>query len=202
MPDTDDNAARLRGRARAMRATTPPATYAEIARALHVSRSTAYRYANPSAEEADRLAQAARRADPERKPAIDAYEKGRLHGTCERCGARTARGKTLDPVCRQALKHQALAARVLNLVRQDDVAPTAPALQHADPSLKSVRLGLLIRQLRAVGALEPGRTGPVALDHPELVDQIIAAQPTDLTGLPYPERERIVMAAGARLASL
>jgi hypothetical protein len=200
VPDPDDIAT-LRARAQAMRGTSPPATYSEIAAALGLSRSTAYRYANPSALEAARQAQARRRADPDRKPAMQAYEHERdAAHRCARCGGRAARKQTYDPVCRATLKYQAAAEHVLDLVYRY-VPPTDTALYEADPELKRIRLGLLLRQMRATGVLQPGAKGVPHLDNEDLVDQVVAAKPTDLSRLTSSERALVVMAAGAHLAA-
>ena len=197
---TDQELAQLRAEAMRLRSQRPPLTYAAIANRLHIARSTAYRWANPAALEADRVATERRRQDPdlrdaERRRQRD-YRRELVAGKrCARCGGPAPRTNDLDALCRSALQHQATAARILELL-DGGTAATRTAIQAA-PDPPRGKVSVFLRQLRAIGtAAQPG-TG---LAHRELVERLAAAEPVAAGHLPIREREAVAIAAGCLLA--
>lgn len=180
-----------------MRARDTPATYAEIAAALGISRSTAYRWANPPALVADRLAKRERRQDQMVLQAERTYDRENRGKTCTRCGGPASKRQDMDALCRSVIRHQATAELVLTLLDRG-VAPTEPALKAAEhpPAGKP---WLFLRQLKAIGAIPAPVRPPLA--HRTLVQTLVDADPADASSLSSPEREAAVVAAGCTLAA-
>lgn len=192
-----------RDAAAAMRRTDPPASYAQIAAALGVSRSTAYRWANPEAFEYDRI----RSRKPGGRLALrdaDRLEELRARSArrgprCRRCGADRAPNDPECWRCRLVERHARAAGRIARLLDRG-VAADPVALRTADPALRDVDVPLFLRQLGLLGRLDVPEVTTADLAHREIVQGLADARPTAVGALAPVEREAAVVAAGCLVA--